>query len=1006
MQPYLSVIIPVYNTGKYLRRCLDSVLTQSLTNIEIIIVNDASTGDEKSIIEEYQADSRVVYVEHENNKGLFHARLSGTEKASGEYVSFVDSDDFISVDYFHRMYKSAKKYNSDIVIGKTIKLYGEKNFFVNIRHEEMFKFDVLYGEKIRKRFYEQHGYCFAWQTIWNKIYKKSLWDRCSIYYEQITEHLIMTEDIAFSVPIFYFAETISTIPNDGYFYCENEDSATANPETVPDKQFLKKLSDLTRVFDFCTDFLRKQKGSESYLKHFGEFRKYYARMWRRFAARRTVLSNDTRTALENFLPEYEEQLTRNDSFWGQHLVSWNQEFENIKKRIINAEQKYVSFDIFDTLIARPFWDPADLFMLLNNKFFALTGCRALFKDIRIEAENIARKKLAQKFACYQDITLDEIYDVLHTHYLLDKTASQILMEEEKKLELRYCRSRNTGKELFELAILAGKKIILASDMYLTPDFVESLLENCGYTGYDKLYVSSDVRLLKGTGEMYRHILQDLDVRPDDILHIGDNWHSDIVQANNAGISTIFLPSSKESFQGRINQMKHNCLQNIEVACGSLINKDDLLVSPGIRLMLGLVCMREFDNPFRSFDLRSSYTGSPSLMGYFPLGMHLVALCCWVVKKVKQLGGDSVTFLARDGLLLYNAFEVLSKIDSSIPQRTYKFVTRRSMLPATFSQNIDLLTQMPVNVFSHTYNSMIELLRFCCNPSKDGVEIEKMFYDKGICLERAIGSQEQFCLFLQLFIKHLYDSNLHEEERKITAEYVNSILKDSSIVFDLGYSARVISAMATLAEKPFTCLFVHSDSQRARYLETREKFTLECFYDFSPYESGILREFLFSDKSASCIGYRRDGDAVEPVFDKDPVVSVAEQFVLKTIQDGALDLLKDFWDIYLGNEEVLSFRGTDASLFFEVFLSSMTDIDLDIFSSSSSDDYIFNAKRDFNLKDFMAPRRKINQPATSHQPVSSATPQAQKVVFSERSQDKPVEITKLKLHGNKLVFKAR
>ena len=118
--PAVSVIIPVYNVEKYLRECLDSVCSQTLEDIEIICVNDGSSDGSMDILKEYESnDSRISIISQEN-KGLSAARNSGLDKASGDYVYFIDSDDYIELDALEKLYNICKEKSLDCVIFKLI----------------------------------------------------------------------------------------------------------------------------------------------------------------------------------------------------------------------------------------------------------------------------------------------------------------------------------------------------------------------------------------------------------------------------------------------------------------------------------------------------------------------------------------------------------------------------------------------------------------------------------------------------------------------------------------------------------------------------------------------------------------------------------------------------------------------------------------------------------------------------------------------------------------------
>ena len=115
--PLLSIVVPVYNVEKYLRQCLDSLVRQTLKNIEIIVVNDCSPDNSEAIILEYAArDDRIVYIKHEENKCLGGARNTGIRAAKGKYIAFVDSDDYVDLHLYESAVSAFQKYDVDVVM--------------------------------------------------------------------------------------------------------------------------------------------------------------------------------------------------------------------------------------------------------------------------------------------------------------------------------------------------------------------------------------------------------------------------------------------------------------------------------------------------------------------------------------------------------------------------------------------------------------------------------------------------------------------------------------------------------------------------------------------------------------------------------------------------------------------------------------------------------------------------------------------------------------------------
>lgn len=165
----LSVIIPVYNVEKYLKQCLDSVLNQTLENIEIILIDDGSSDDSAAIIDEYAYRDKRITAIHKENGGYGKACNLGLEKANGEYIAILEPDDFIEPDMYKRLYELAKQYNSDIVKSSYYKKYEtpEKTETVKIDWSKRFK---LPDKPFKINEYPQ--FLALHPSIWSAIYKR------------------------------------------------------------------------------------------------------------------------------------------------------------------------------------------------------------------------------------------------------------------------------------------------------------------------------------------------------------------------------------------------------------------------------------------------------------------------------------------------------------------------------------------------------------------------------------------------------------------------------------------------------------------------------------------------------------------------------------------------------------------------------------------------------------------------------------------------------------------
>ena len=418
-QKKLSIIVPVYNAEQYMEKCLNRLLEQSYSNIEIIIVNDCSQGNCEQIANKYkEIDKRVKYIKHEKNRGLFQARITGASIATGEYIAFLDSDDYVSIDYYRTLMQNIEENNADIAMGNMVLEYDDG------RKEIYNLFDAkhlnLAGEDCLDEYFEQEGLSFDWHIIWNKIYKMEIWKKALKHYKKITTHLLMTEDFAFSTVLFYYAKRLTMAQNDCIFYCKHETTSTSVDDLKIGK-FNKNITDLTTSFNFIENFLKEEKIYNKYKVKFEKWKCLYANQQKSYVKRSKMSDEEKEEAnnkIEKFYPNAEK--INNSEYFYSIVTNWDDGLERIKLAICDKNIKYVSFDIFDTLIKRPFYEPKDLFILLNKYFREYTnGVSGMdFSKIRVYCENLAREQIENE-EC-QDVTLDEIYKTIEKQYGIEK----------------------------------------------------------------------------------------------------------------------------------------------------------------------------------------------------------------------------------------------------------------------------------------------------------------------------------------------------------------------------------------------------------------------------------------------------------------------------------------------------------------------------------------------------------------------------------------------------------
>jgi glycosyltransferase involved in cell wall biosynthesis len=173
MNPAVSIIVPVYNVECYLEQCLDSIVNQTEKSIEVILVNDASPDNSEDIIMKYcKKHNNFVYIKHEKNLGINATRNTGVNKARGEYILSIDSDDYIMPQMVEKMLLKAKKNDLDIVICDYILKLTEKSKFIYVnRFKSISSNEVLEWYCAIRKFILINDNAY----IWNKLFKKSIY---------------------------------------------------------------------------------------------------------------------------------------------------------------------------------------------------------------------------------------------------------------------------------------------------------------------------------------------------------------------------------------------------------------------------------------------------------------------------------------------------------------------------------------------------------------------------------------------------------------------------------------------------------------------------------------------------------------------------------------------------------------------------------------------------------------------------------------------------------------
>lgn len=272
----------------------------------------------------------------------------------------------------------------------------------------------------------------------------------------------------------------------------------------------------------------------------------------------------------------------------------------------------ISFDIFDTLIKRKYFTPKEVFNHIS----------AIIQDPTFTEKRIQAEIKARKISKEQDITIDEIYKQLPQNYLNCK-------EEEKSLEINNSFVNFEIKNIYDKAVKLNKKIIATSDMYLDDETITKILNKAGFTNFDRIYISSKFKKTKWTGDLFDIIINDQKISPKKILHIGDNYKSDYLNAKKKNINAY-------------HYIHKNLLEEIKFRKFTLKGRE---LEKSLLYALCDKYYKETDNYFKK-------------LGFTYGGPLCLAFIKWIYTQIEDKNLSDILFISRDGWILKKVFDIL------------------------------------------------------------------------------------------------------------------------------------------------------------------------------------------------------------------------------------------------------------------------------------------------------------------------------------------------------------
>lgn len=263
MNPLISVIVPVYNVERYINRCIESIVEQTYSNLEIILVDDGTPDSSGIMCDEWaKKDDRIV-VYHKQNGGLSDARNFGTDKANGELITYIDSDDYILPEYVEHLYNCLVEHNADISCCNFEYVYSEEREIGFNKNEELTGINKTSGKNAcHDLLTSKNG--FVYVVAWGKLYKKHL---LKMYQYPVGRY---HEDEATTYKYLYSSDTVVLSEKKLYAYFQNQIGITHN-----DKNKSKRREDAAWAMDERIKFFQSQHDKEMEKAAWNAFVSFY-----------------------------------------------------------------------------------------------------------------------------------------------------------------------------------------------------------------------------------------------------------------------------------------------------------------------------------------------------------------------------------------------------------------------------------------------------------------------------------------------------------------------------------------------------------------------------------------------------------------------------------------------------------------------------------------------------------------------------------------------------------
>lgn len=572
------------------------------------------------------------------------------------------------------------------------------------------------------------------------------------------------------------------------------------------------------------------------------------------------------------------------------------------QELINQIKKHkiISFDIFDTLLLRPFLSPSDLFKFIEPKIRKILNDQSFdFVTKRRNAEKLAfEEALARNEG---ETSLNEIYEKFCNENKIDLNKIEELVSLEIDTERNILYRRDSIYNAYLFAVSLNKKIIITSDMYLPKYVIQEILKR-NKIDYDNLYLSSEIKKKKSSGELFDFILSDLNCKPEDILHVGDNVKGDLKVPKSKGIHCFHMPRTIEKMVTDETGFYKN-----------LWKRDERNHSLSARSILAILGNYYYDNAYLPLRKNTIFNGNIENLGFMGFGPLLFGYVKWLCEQGIRKGISDFYFLARDGKIMKEAYDIVSKCYRHSPKSHYMLCSRRSVNLCKIKDFSGINDLLHVEFASNIRLDALIKNRFGINPSEVQEEIFKKHNfsnDSRICnadVENLVPLFKDIqCLIL----------NEADKERTAYLQYLNSIgfvsnNKKIGIV-DIGYAGTMQQSLYQITNIKTSGFYLITFRKALERLQNEDlksygylgnfidrHDTCEPFCRFVP-----LFETLFSSADTSFTKFCEINRTLIPIYQDSCASEETRKVIVEKIHDGALNFIKKTCDSFKGDLKYL------------------------------------------------------------------------------------------------------